>query len=83
MEKARVAADTSDWAGYINAMGGIESPRKDHPIKLHYDININIETGECAQSYDDGEVVTKMKGLLFDGNILITRKHTWRLERVG
>jgi hypothetical protein len=83
MEKARVAADTSDWAGYINAMGGIESPRKDHPIKLHYDININLETGECAQSYYDGEVVTKMKGLLFDGNILITRKHTWRLERVG
>jgi len=83
LEKARVAADTSDWKGYIEAMGGIDSSPKDHPIKLHYDVNINEETGECSQSYYDGELVTKIKGLLFEGKALITRKLSWRLERIA
>jgi hypothetical protein len=83
IEKARIAADTSDWQGYIEAMGGIESTQKSHPIKLHYDVNININTGECSQSYYDGELVTKIKGLLYEGKALITRKLSWRLERVA
>lgn len=83
IEKARLAADTSDWQGYITAMGGIESKPKSHPIKLHYDVNINIETGECSQSYYDGELVTKVKGLMFEGLAFITRKHQWRLERLA
>jgi hypothetical protein len=83
LEKARLAADNSNWQGYIEAMGGIDSTPKHHPIKLHYDININLETGECSQSYYDGELVTKVKGLLFEGKALITRKLSWRLERVA
>ena len=83
IEKARIAADTSDWQGYIEAMGGIESTQKNHPIKLHYDVNININTGECSQSYYDGELVTKIKGLLYEGKALITRKLSWRLERAA
>jgi hypothetical protein len=83
IEKARIAADTSDWQGYIEAMGGIESTQKSHPIKLHYDVNININTGECSQSYYDGELVTKIKGLFYEGKALITRKLSWRLERVA
>jgi hypothetical protein len=83
IEKARIAADTSNWQGYIDAMGGIESTPKSHPIKLHYDVNINMDTGECSQSYYDGELVTKIKGLLFEGKALITRKLSWRLERVA
>jgi len=83
IEKARLAADTSDWKGYIEAMGGIESTPKSHPIKLHYDVNINEETGECSQSYYDGELVTKVKGLLFEGKAFITRTMTWRLVRVS
>jgi hypothetical protein len=83
VEKARVAADTSDWQGYIVAMGGIESKPKSHPIKLHYDVDINTKTGECSQSYYDGELVTKIKGLLFEGKAFITRTMSWRLERVS
>jgi len=83
LEKARLAADTSNWKGYIEAMGGIESTPKSHPIKLHYDVNVNEETGECSQSYYDGELVTKVKGLLFEGKAFITRTMTWRLERVS
>jgi len=83
LEKARIAADTSDWKGYIEAMGGIDSTPKDHPIKLYYDVNINEETGECSQSYYDGELVTKVKGLLFEGKAFITRTMSWRLERVS
>jgi len=83
IEKARLAADTSDWKAYIEAMGGIESTPKSHPIKLHYDVNINEETGECSQNYYDGELVTKIKGLFFEGKAFITRTMTWRLERVA
>jgi hypothetical protein len=83
LEKARLAADTSDWKGYIEAMGGIESTPKSHPIKLHYDVNVNEETGECSQSYYDGELVTKVKGLFFEGKAFITRTMKWRLERVS
>jgi hypothetical protein len=82
IEKARQTADSSNWQGYIEAMGGIEATPKTHPIKLHYDININEETGECSQSYYDGELVTKIKGLLCEGVTLITRKLSWRIERV-
>jgi len=83
IEKARVAADNSDWQGYIEAMGGIKTPPKNHPIKLYYDVNINYETGECSQSYYDGELVTKIKGLWFQGKSLITRKLQWRIERLA
>ena len=57
-----VAADNSDWKGYILAMGGLHTKLKDRPIKLHYDLNIVEETGECLQSYYDGELILKAKG---------------------
>jgi hypothetical protein len=82
LKKARVAADTSNWNGYIKAMGGIFTPTRNHPIKLHYDVNINFDTGECSQSYYDGELVTKVKGLIFEGKAFITRTMSWRLQRV-
>lgn len=62
-------------------MGGIYIKQKDRPIKLYYDININEETGECLQSYYDGELIMKVKGLICEGKTFITRLFTWQVER--
>jgi hypothetical protein len=80
-EKARIAADNSDWQAYINVMGGIHAPRNQHPIKLHYDMNVNEDTGECQLSYYDSEIVMKIKGLLFEGQKIITRLHQWQIAQ--
>ena len=47
IEKARLAADNSDWKGFVNTMGGVFAKRKEHPLKLAYDTTVNHETGEC------------------------------------
>jgi len=82
IEQARQAADNSDWQGYILAMGGIHIKHKDRPIKLHYDVNINEETGECLQSYYDGELILKIKGLWFAGQTIVTRLFSWQVDNM-
>nr|WP_297331882.1 replication endonuclease [Pseudoalteromonas sp.] len=81
LEKARFVADNSDWQAYTKAMGGLNTKSKDRPIKLHYDFNVNEETGECSQSYYDGELIQKVKGLWFAGRTFVTRFYQWRLEK--
>lgn len=81
LEQARSAADNSDWQAYTQAMGGLNIKSKDRPIKLHYDVNVNEETGECSQSYYDGELIQKVKGLWFAGKTFVTRFYQWRLEK--
>ncbi|WP_351124339.1 replication endonuclease [Shewanella sp. T24-MNA-CIBAN-0130] len=82
LEQARFAADNSDWQGYTTAMGGVSTKLKDRPIKLHYELNIDEETGECLQSYYDGELISKIKGLWFAGKTIVTRLYQWRIEKV-
>jgi hypothetical protein len=43
-------------------MGGISIKLKDRPIKLHYELNIDEQTGECLPSYYDGELTTTLRG---------------------
>jgi hypothetical protein len=81
LEQARFAADNSDWQGYTLAMGGIHTKQKDRPIQLHYDLNINEQTGECLQSYYDGELILKVKGLWFAGRAVVTRHYQWKVEK--
>jgi hypothetical protein len=81
LEQARFAADNSDWQGYTTAMGGISIRLKDRPIKLHYELNIDEQTGECLPSYYDGELTTKIKGLWFAGQTILTRLYQWRVQK--
>ncbi|MBA6339720.1 replication endonuclease [Colwellia sp. MB02u-10] len=81
LEQARFAADNSDWQGYTLAMGGIHTKQKNRPIQLHYDLNINEQTGECLQSYYDGELILKVKGLWFAGKAVVTRHYQWKIEK--
>jgi len=81
LEQARFAADNSDWQGYTLAMGGLHTKQKDRPIQLHYDMNINKQIGECLQSYYDGELILKVKGLWFAGKAIVTRHFQWKIEK--
>ena len=83
IEQARQAADNSDWQSYTITMGGIHTKSKDRPIKLYYENNVNEETGECLQSYYDGELIMKIKGLWFAGQTFVTRLFTWQVERLS
>lgn len=80
LEQARFAADDSDLQGYTLAMGGLHIKNKDRPIQLHYDLNINEQTDECLQSYYDGKLILKVKGLWFAGNAVVTRHYQYVLE---
>jgi len=83
IEKARKAADESNWHEYINAMGGVFAKRKDQPIKLAYDASFDIETGECKVGFYDGNIIQTIKGLMFQGHRILTRFFSWRLERAN
>ena len=83
IEQARNAADNSDWQAYTIVMGGIHTKQKDRPIKLYYDINVNEHTGECLQSYYDGELIMKIKGLIYAGKMFVTRSFTWQVEKLS
>ena len=61
----------------------IKTPQKQQPIKPYYEVNVNNETGECSQSYYDGELIMQVKGLWFAGKSVITRLYNWRLEQAS
>jgi hypothetical protein len=79
IEQARQAADNSNWQAYTIAMGGLHIKHKDRPIKLYYEINIHEQTGECLQSYYDGKLIMKIKGLICVNKKFITRQFTWQI----
>lgn len=81
LEQARFAADDNDWQGYTLAMGGLHIKNKDRPIQLYHELNVNEKTGECLQSYYDGELILKVKGLWFMGKALATRHYQWKIEK--
>jgi hypothetical protein len=44
-------------------------------------LNVNEQTGECLQSYYDGELILKVKGLWFAGKAIATRHYQWKIEK--
>ena len=79
--KANCGDSNSDWQGYTIVIGGISVRLTDRPIRLHYELNVDEETGECLQSYYDGELIKQVKGLWFAGKTIITRFYQWRIEK--
>lgn len=63
-------------------MGGISIHLKDRPIKLYYELNIDERIGECLLSYYDGELTTKIKGLWFSGQPILTGLYQWRVQKL-
>tara|TARA_R110002095_G_scaffold184083_2_gene161294 strand:- start:4749 stop:5006 length:258 start_codon:yes stop_codon:yes gene_type:complete len=81
IEKARHAADTSDWSGYQEAMGSVICPRKDRPIKLVYKDNLDTSTGELDQNQYEELSAPRIHGLQHESTRVITRLHTWKISR--
>ncbi|MCF5838769.1 replication endonuclease [Aeromonas veronii] len=77
LEAARYAADNNSWARFVEAMGGIETPRKDHLIKLSKRLD------EGANKY--GEDVLRLMGVISDvgQTTAVTRTEGWKIVRKG
>ncbi|MBL3556873.1 MULTISPECIES: replication endonuclease [Marinobacter] len=84
VEKARQAADKSDWAGFIEAMNGPSAKRADQPIKTAKWLEFDQETGECLDSPVNqyGEPAKgKLFGIYAQGQYWITRALRWEIKR--
>ncbi|WP_245000337.1 replication endonuclease [Marinobacter daepoensis] len=84
VEKARQAADKSDWAGFIEAMNGPCAKRADQPIRTAKWLEFDLETGEYLDSPVNqyGEPAKgKLFGLFAQGRYLITRTLRWEVKR--
>ncbi len=77
LEAARVAADNNRWGDFIDAMGGIDLPRKEHLIRLSKRLD------EAANKY--GEDVLRLMGVITDigQTTAITRTEGWQIVRKG
>ncbi|MBP4058665.1 replication endonuclease [Aeromonas sp. Prich7-2] len=77
LEAARYAADNKMWGRFIEVMGGIDTPRKDHLIKLSKRLD------EAANKY--GEDVLRLMGVITDIGMTtaITRTEGWQIVRKG
>ncbi len=73
IERARIAADSGDWASYVHAMGGIHTRRSDRPIQPYYEDKITYDTGT-------GEVLSlfrSLKGVVAHEQVVKTRTTRW------
>lgn len=77
LEAARTAADNNRWGDFIDAMGGIDLPRKEHLIRLSKRLD------EAANKY--GEDVLRLMGVITDigQTTAITRTEGWQIVRKG
>ena len=77
LELARHAVNNNRWGDFINAMGGINTPRKEHLIRLSKRLD------QAANKY--GEDVLKLLGVITDVGMTtaITRTEGWQIVRKG
>ncbi len=82
LEAIRQSATASDWAAYMLAMGGPETPRRSHTIKPYYEESkqLNFGTGEIvsAQRGRYGDMAPlRVAGIVWQKMNYGTRKHYW------
>jgi hypothetical protein len=86
LEKARLAADSSQWAAYVLAMGGIAMRRTDRPVRLlkQYREAVNYETGEITiedKTWCGSKKAEPIRGVVCSTRKIITRPHTWSITK--
>ena len=81
IERARQAADNSDWAGYQEVNGGVICPRKDRPVKLVYENDVDTSTGELRQNQYEELSAPKIFGIKHGDTVINTRPHTWKISK--
>jgi len=85
LEKVRLAADSSDWAAFCLAMGGVQIKRKDQAVRIHYQIPdlVDTITGEISRTegasplfatkYGDAPS-NRVLGIAWDQITVVTRR---------
>jgi len=75
LEKVRLAVDEADWAGFIEAMGGVCIRRQDRPVKL------TKAWSDRPNSYDEpmGEIIIVVQT---DYVFVCTRLHVWTITPI-
>ena len=82
MEEARSAADSSNWAAYVFAMGGPNMKASERPIKPFY-IHVealDLDTGEIIKLDTNkyGEACQEVvRGVSMNGSVIPTRFFVW------
>lgn len=71
--KAWKAADSADWAEYMNAMGGHECPKASHPMKLW-------RAWSDKPGLYGNPIGDQIQGLCTEDVTFRTRIHAWRIE---
>lgn len=75
MESARIMADSGDWKGFVESLGGVLQNKKDLPVSLLK--SWSDELGRYGEPKGD-----KIIGVT-DGEVeLESRKHTWTLVQI-
>lgn len=69
IEMARIAADSSNWSMFIEAMGGLFCTRVNFPVAMVYKPIYNVF----------GEVVKKLKGVGCFNKTMLTRSDDWSI----
>jgi len=90
LEKATVCADSPDWAGFVQVMGGPMVKRDDLPIRPAYLQEIKTDTGELpVNKYGElaagrivgvREMVGQVGGLYLNQIYHLTRFNNWSFE---
>ena len=83
IEQARLAADSSDWKAYQEAMGGVICLRKDRPIQMVYEDDVNTDTGELRQNQYEELSAPKIFGIKSGVKLINTRPHTWKITMLS
>jgi hypothetical protein len=77
LEACRIAADTGDWAGFVEAMGGAICPRADRPVRCYRLQDLDPDTGEL-QCNRYGELSPgRIAGVECAGCPVLTRLRVW------
>jgi len=83
VDSARQAADQSDWATFVELMGGPCAKRAKMPIRAAYWIEFDPDTGEYLDSPKDqygDDSPGKLFGIQAYGTYWITRHHRWEIS---
>ena len=84
LENVRRAADSSDWAAFCIAMGGVQVKRKDQRVRLVYDVPALVDelTGEIidATTRFGDKAKARIFGVAWEQLFLLTRNANWKVE---
>ena len=78
IERARLAADDSDWALFLEIMGGADAKRIEQRIGLLKKNKIDTETGELKLNRYE-EFIVRVVGICTHANEVITRLKEWQI----